>query len=300
MTKTILASTIAISTLTPVTAFAQAQEQNTQVVTEVGENGKPFSVKGNGDVIDDISNDSSKQFITVKTKDNQTYFMVIDRAQSTENVYMMSLVDADDLSEFSKGASSTTQPVTETNEKTDTQDDTEEKGNSHILLFVVIGIIGLVAAGGYYFKVYKPKKEANAEKEEGIEGDVFDDNDEVEEYEVEEYEDEETEEDDYEDGLYEEGDYDDEEASETEDYYDDGYEDYSGKDYYEDPDAETQDVSEDEYASSEDDDELEEEQDYVEYEEPEEISEYDDDNSRSSYPAKKKKRNHNRSKKHTR
>ena len=94
--RTLLLTTTAVAVgITPLTAFAQSQE--TQVVQESDQNGKPFSIKGNGEVVDDLSNDSSKQFITVKTKDNQTYFMVIDRAQSTENVYMLSMVDADDL-----------------------------------------------------------------------------------------------------------------------------------------------------------------------------------------------------------
>lgn len=71
-----------------------------QVVTEETPEAKPFSVAGNGEVLDDISDDETKQFITVRTKNNQTFFVVIDRANSVDNVYMLSMIDENDLAEF--------------------------------------------------------------------------------------------------------------------------------------------------------------------------------------------------------
>ena len=50
--------------------------------------------------MDDKENDSSKQFLTVQTKNGNTFYMVIDRSGTSENVYMMSLVDENDLAEF--------------------------------------------------------------------------------------------------------------------------------------------------------------------------------------------------------
>jgi hypothetical protein len=50
--------------------------------------------------VDDKENDSSKQFLTVQTKNGNTFYMVIDRSGTSENVYMMSLVDENDLAEF--------------------------------------------------------------------------------------------------------------------------------------------------------------------------------------------------------
>ena len=85
------------------TAFAQANEnaeqpETTQVVEEQpaeqpATEETPFSTPGNGQLVDDKGNDSSKQFLTVQTKNGNTFYMVIDRAGSSENVYMMSLVD---------------------------------------------------------------------------------------------------------------------------------------------------------------------------------------------------------------
>ena len=60
----------------------------------------PFSVAGNGELLDDISNDETKQFLTVQTKNGNTFFMVIDSSRNSENVYMLSLMDEYDLAEF--------------------------------------------------------------------------------------------------------------------------------------------------------------------------------------------------------
>ncbi len=37
---------------------------------------------------------------TVQTKNGNTFFLVLDRSSSTENVYMLSMVDENDLAEF--------------------------------------------------------------------------------------------------------------------------------------------------------------------------------------------------------
>lgn len=60
----------------------------------------PFSVAGNGQLLDYITDDETKQFLTVQTKNRNTFFMVIDRSRNSENVYMLSLVDERDLAEF--------------------------------------------------------------------------------------------------------------------------------------------------------------------------------------------------------
>ena len=99
-----------------VTAFAYTgegtpTEQGTEAPTPIPEQtpapqegqteeGTPFSVPGNGQILDDKNNDSTKQFLTVQTKNGNTFFLVLDRSSSTENVYMLSMVDENDLAEF--------------------------------------------------------------------------------------------------------------------------------------------------------------------------------------------------------
>ena len=280
--RTLLLTTTAVAVgITPLTAFAQSQE--TQVVQESDQNGKPFSIKGNGEVVDDLSNDSSKQFITVKTKDNQTYFMVIDRAQSTENVYMLSMVDADDLKEFSSGGgSSAEQVVSEANKSsnststtTEETKDTDKGSSSNLILFGVIAVVGAIGAG-VYFKVIKPKKQRKNEKDEGIEndGEIFDDDEEINE----------------DDKI-------DEEEEEYEDFTEDEYEDESFDYRADDFDEEEEDAE----APEEDVDEIYEEDDEAEeyeYEEPDYDDDYyepvEEEPSYQKYPAKKKKNKKNR------
>ena len=59
-----------------------------------------FSTPGNAQLVDDKENDDTKQFLTIQTKKGNTFYMVIDRSSTSENVYMMSLVDENDLAEF--------------------------------------------------------------------------------------------------------------------------------------------------------------------------------------------------------
>ena len=274
--RTLLLATTAVAVgITPLTAFAQSQE--TQVVQESDQNGKPFSIKGNGEVVDDLSNDSSKQFITVKTKDNQTYFMVIDRAQSTENVYMLSMVDADDLKDFSSGGGSNAeQVVSEANKSSNSTSTTTEEtkdadkgSSSNLILFGVIAVVGAIGAG-VYFKVIKPKKQRKNEKDEGIEndGEIFDDDEEINE----------------DDKI-------DEEEEEYEDFTEDEYEDESFDYRADDFDEEEED------AKVPEEDVDEEYDEYEEYEPEYEEDDYeivDEEPSYQKYPAKKKKNKKNR------
>ena len=172
-----------------VTAFAQANEnaeqpETTQVVEEqpaeqpVTEE-TPFSTPGNGQLVDDKGNDSTKQFLTVQTKNGNTFYMVIDRAGSSENVYMMSLVDENDLAEFldetkeaeKKEESAVVLPETTTTPEpeTTTQPETEKKqesiGNKGWLYAALLGGGAVLILVGIVMTVINKLKK---KKEEGI------------------------------------------------------------------------------------------------------------------------------------
>ena len=72
-----------------------------EVLPEDGtDQGTAFTTPGNGEVKDDITDDSTKEFLTVTTKNNNTFYIVIDRSATSQNVYMLSQIDENDLSEF--------------------------------------------------------------------------------------------------------------------------------------------------------------------------------------------------------
>ena len=104
--STILTLLMAVGFSTPAFAFVdttEVMEEPTQVIEEeepTEEEKIPFTIAGNGEVEDNIVDDPSKEFFTVKTKGGNTFFLVIDRARNSENVYMLSMIDEYDLQEF--------------------------------------------------------------------------------------------------------------------------------------------------------------------------------------------------------
>lgn len=93
-------------------AFKQeAVQTKTEAETPTGEEAlsendqteKPdgaFSTPGNREVKDDITDDSSKEFLTITMKNNNTFYIVIDRSTTSQNVHMLSQIDENDLKEF--------------------------------------------------------------------------------------------------------------------------------------------------------------------------------------------------------
>ena len=136
----------------------------------------PFSVAGNGELLDDISNDETKQFLTVQTKNGNTFFMVIDRSRNSENVYMLSLIDEYDLAEFieeEKPEPVEEKPaviVEEPKPEPVQEEPQPEKGGMGMGALLTIILLGAGGAGGYYyFKILKPKREEEEAESEDLE-----------------------------------------------------------------------------------------------------------------------------------
>ena len=156
------------------------------VLEETDETGTAFSTPGTAQVQDDITEDSTKEFLTITTKNNNTFYLVIDRSASTENVYMLSQIDESDLQEFlDSGAviseetsvpsvvleENDTSSVTPENEE-ELASEEEQENVSAGNLAGVLAILLLAGAGAgayYYFKIRKKKAEAEEENSEGLE-----------------------------------------------------------------------------------------------------------------------------------
>ena len=142
----------------------------------------PFSISGNGQLVDDISDDETKQFLTIQTKNGNTFFMVLDRSRNTENVYMLSLIDEDDLADFLEETAQEPEPEdplieipepeTAAEAEADpeeTEPEPEESGmNVGALLALALLLIGGIG-GYYYFRIIKPKKEEEDSESENME-----------------------------------------------------------------------------------------------------------------------------------
>ncbi len=154
----------------------------------------PFTPDGNGQVQDDIEGDDTKEFYTITTKNNNTFYLIIDKSRNTENVYMLSMIDEADLQEFlDKDKKSETgtaktglsleetkpvkeEPVKPAEEKV-TEEKTEKKDPKAMLLMVFLA--AFFGIGGYfYLKFIRPeKKDAAVPASENMElsgGDSYD------------------------------------------------------------------------------------------------------------------------------
>ncbi|MCR6547063.1 DUF4366 domain-containing protein [Candidatus Saccharibacteria bacterium] len=159
----------------PLTAYAGGGETEPPAETKAPEpeqpaNPNPVSLTpdGNLTLVDDIEGEQSedKQFITVVTKNGNYFYIIIDRAGDTDNVYFLNMVDETDLLALIEDMDTVPQTPTVTppadpepdpQPTTEPEPEPEKKGGAGgILIFLVV----LVAAGGafYYFKIFKPKQ----------------------------------------------------------------------------------------------------------------------------------------------
>ena len=141
-----------------------------------------FNVPGNGDVLDNVS-DNSKEFYIITTANNNTFYLVIDKASTSRNVYMLSKVDENDLAEFieegsrtpvqptpTPGASIIIQQPTITPTVTETPAiDPAPAGTKtdNTRLIVIAAVLGIGAFA--YFKIYQLKKKEAENSDEGME-----------------------------------------------------------------------------------------------------------------------------------
>jgi len=182
--QTTEAETTEAETTEAETTPPETESQTEPVLEETTPGDNAFSIPGNGEVLDDITDDSSKEFFTITTANNNTYFLVIDRSSNTENVYMLSMIDEIDLKEFlteeeesegnSQGAVILEEPQETTPSDAPTQDeDGESEGKNNLTgILTVVLITALIGAGAYfYFKIYKPQREEDDSESENMEMD---------------------------------------------------------------------------------------------------------------------------------
>ena len=142
-----------------------------------------FTTPGNGNLGDQIRNSGGKDFYTVHTKNNNTFYLVIDHANSTENVYMLSLIDENDLAEFleekqtdeSKTSAPVIIPETKPQVETTEAEKKQEReasgtpGQSNMILIILL--VAGIGGAAYYFMIYRPGHEEDEEDtSEGLEG----------------------------------------------------------------------------------------------------------------------------------
>ena len=177
----------------------QGFENVDEETTKTGKSPFAFTPDGNLTLIDDFlqievpgdeeTEQVEKQFITVQSKNGNTFYIVIDRNGETENVYFLNLVDEADLMALIEGEDGAAapicsctdkcvvgdintnceichsnmsecvgkEPVVEPEPTEPTEEPAEEKKGSNPLPIIIL-IVALGAGGAvYWFKFRKPK-----------------------------------------------------------------------------------------------------------------------------------------------
>lgn len=163
--------------LSSVTVFAQSTAAQAQQGTEtILEDNRTLTEKGNANLVDNVSDSEDLQFITVTSKEGDTFYFIIDKAADSDNVYFLNKVDDSDLAalaedgEITKADTTVTEPEPEKPEtspepepekETETKEPEQQtkKSDSNGGFLVMLLILAAAACGaGYYFKIFLPKK----------------------------------------------------------------------------------------------------------------------------------------------
>ena len=158
----------------------------------VPDGSNPFTPDGTGGVVDNATELEGKEFFTITTEAGNEFFLIVDRQKAGENVYLLNAVTENDLMALAKKGDGTTEsavPDSEPAPTTPTPEPSPEPapepqnsgGNGNGSLILIILAVVVVGGVGYYFKIYKPKKQST-EPDEDYSDDYDDDSGEPDDY----------------------------------------------------------------------------------------------------------------------
>ena len=132
---------------------------------------QPFTPDGTGTVLDNATDQDGKEFFTITTADEAVFYLVIDRQRGAENVYFLNAVTVSDLMALAEPGQEpeAPPPVQVPEQPTEPEPDPElepQKTGGAGMLLAALAVLALGGGAGWYFKIYRPKRQKAAEPEE--------------------------------------------------------------------------------------------------------------------------------------
>ncbi len=185
----------------PVQAIAMVQ--NSSASASMDNENKPdttprgFTPKGNATVVDNVKTQNEKEFFTISTPNENIFYLIVDRARESENVYFLNEVTENDLFSLTSAEKPKETAIPEQKEpfctcsqkcavgmvnvqcelcsvnlkkcvgtdvneenieETEKKEQSKTENEKGIIIFSIVGIVIAIIAG-YYIKVYRPKQE---------------------------------------------------------------------------------------------------------------------------------------------
>jgi len=169
------------------TTTDESDLENSNISSQRPSHLRPLTPDGSGTVIDNVTDTDGVEFFTIATEDGNEFFLIVDRQRTTDNVYLLNTVTEEDLvslaqaggrevrpsgSVVDEGIPAPTHPTIPSDisepdssaEDTDREEQVDSQSSSSTFdngILIVIAVVVVVTGGvGYYFKIYKKKKDA--------------------------------------------------------------------------------------------------------------------------------------------
>lgn len=139
---------------------------------------KSFAPGGTGTLVDEAADTDGKEFYTIRTPDENVFYLVIDKQRGSENVYFLNAVTEQDLQSLAQKdkKTETVKPEATPTPKTaptPTPEPVEKKSDSNMgVLLFVLAVVVLGGCAGYYFKIYRPKHQVPELEESEFEDEI--------------------------------------------------------------------------------------------------------------------------------
>jgi hypothetical protein len=142
--------------------------------------GNALTPDGTGEVLDNATEQDGKEFFSITTDEGNIFYLIVDRARNSENVYLLDAVDENDLQALAVTEALPAETTTITTTAAELEPEpapakTEKSGIGKIGIFLIVGI--LVGGIAYYIKIVRPKQSGNDETDGYDEEDIFNDSD---------------------------------------------------------------------------------------------------------------------------